>query len=333
MHVPFLETTRRPRRTHLVVGAIGAILALALLLVLHARYFGPADASAPMQDFIVSPDETFEEIAGTLKTQGYIKSITAFKIAYASAGHMRDIPEGGYRISASMDAWTVAEAFAEPPYLAWITFPPGLRKEQIANLLAKKLNWTPEEKEHWIEIDTAAFPSEGVYYGDTYLIPSDQAPAQVAARLRGRFEELFAEYAPLAAKKNVSWTEVLTMASLIEREAAKDDKHLIAGILWNRINKGMRLQVDATLQYIRGEEGDWWPVPSPEDKQLDSPFNTYKYEGLPPHPIANPSMDSIEAALNPTKTNCLYYLHDSDGEIHCSATYTGQVQNVNRYLK
>lgn len=337
MHVPFLETVQRyrPSRRTLVLSGIGFVVVLAGFLLLYARYFGPVDLSAPMQEFIVTPDETFEQVASDLKTQGYIKSITAFRIAYARTGNLRGIAEGGYEISPSQDAWTIAEALASPPYLAWITFPPGWRKEQIADLFERKLHWTPEQKKHWIEVDTAPSFSqvEGVYYGDTYLIPSDQAPAQVAARLRGRFEEVFAEFAPLAATKNVSWTEALTMASLIEREAAKDDKHLIAGILWNRINDGMRLQVDATLQYIRGTEGDWWPVPSSEDKKLDSPFNTYKYYGLPPHPIANPSLESIEAALNPQKTTCLYYLHDRDGEIHCSATYAGQLANVKKYLK
>lgn len=337
MHVPFLETVRRnrPTKRHTIVMGIAVVVFLAGFLLLYARYFGPVDTRAPVQEFIVTPEATFEEIASELKTSGYIRSITAFRIAYARTGNLRGIAEGGYKISASQDAWTIAEAFAHPPYLAWITFPPGWRKEQIADLLARKLNWTPEEKEQWITVDTAPSFSqiEGVYYGDTYLIPSDQAPAQVAARLRGRFEEVFAEFAPLAAEKNVSWTEALIMASLIEREAAKNDKHLVSGILWNRINDGMRLQVDASLQYIRGTDGDWWPVPRPEDKQLDSPFNTYKYSGLPPHPIANPSLESIEAALNPEKTNCIYYLHDSNGQIHCSATYAGQVANVNRYLK
>jgi len=337
MHVPFLETVRRrrPSRRALVVAGIALVLLLAGSLLLYARYFGPADKTQPVSEFIVVPDASFEEVAQELKAKGYIRSMTAFGIAYGATGHLRGIREGGYRISPAMDVWTVAEKLSEPPYLAWITVPPGLRKEQIADLLAEKLDWTPEEKKAWVEVDTAPSPEqrEGVYFGDTYLIPYDQPPAQVAARLRARFEEKFAPYATTLAEKNVTWTEALTMASLIEREAAKNDKALVAGILWNRINDGMRLQVDATLQYIRGQEGNWWPVPRPEDKQLDSPFNTYRHEGLPPHPIASPSIESIEAALNPEDTNCMYYLHDADGQIHCSPTYAGHVANVNRYLK
>ena len=338
MHVPFLETIkrRRPsRRLLLIAGAAGVFLLVAFVLS-YARYFGPVTPHATAStEFIVAPESEFETIAQELKVNGYIKSMTAFRVAYAMRGGMHEISEGGYMLSPSMDAWTIAEQLSRPPYLAWITFPPGWRKEQIAEYLARKLGWTDEEKYTFVMIDTAQTPEqiEGVYYGDTYLIPSDQAPAQVAARLRDRFEEVFAPYAAQAVEKNVTWTEVLIMASLIESEAAKNDKHLVSGILWNRINDGMRLQVDASLQYFRGKEGNWWPLPDPEDKTFDSPFNTYRYAGLPPHPIANPSEESIEAALNPTKTSCIFYLHDNEGQIHCSPTYAGHRANVDRYLR
>ncbi len=340
MHLPLLETVRRRRfdleRRHLVIGGIALVLLLAGFLLLHARYFGPVSPlTIPASEFIVEPDAEFDTVARSLKELGYIKSITAFRIAYARKGGIQDIREGGYMLSPSMDAWTVAEQLSRPPYLAWITFPPGWRKEQIAEHLAKKLGWTAEERERFITVatETSLEEREGVYFGDTYLIPSDQDPAQVAARLRDRFREVFAPYAAQTVEKNVTWTEALIMASLIEREAAKNDKRLVSGILWNRINDGMRLQVDASLQYIRGTEGNWWPVPRPEDKDLESPFNTYKYSGLPPHPIANPSIESIEAALNPEDTNCIYYLHDLNGQIHCSATYAGHRANVERYLR
>lgn len=339
MHVPYLESVRlrRPSRRALVIGAVAAVLILAGSLLAYARYFGPVSVRAvAATEFIVAPDTDFDQITRDLKAGGYIKSMTAFRIAYGfAAGLDDDVREGGYLISPSMDARTIAEKLSRPPYLAWITFPPGWRKEQIAAHLADKLGWTKEEERDFIMIHTATAPElvEGVYFGDTYLIPSDQEPRQVAARMRDRFNEAFAPYAALASEKNVTWTEALIMASLIEREAAKNDKHLVAGILWNRINDGMRLQVDATLQYFRGTEGNWWPQPNPEDKTFDSPFNTYRYAGLPPHPIANPSIESIEAALNPEDTSCMYYLHDNDGQIHCSASYAGHMANVDRYLR
>lgn len=338
MQLQLIETIRRrrPSRRHLMIAGIAVLVFLFAFVLLYARYFGPVTPAAlPATEFIVAPESEFDTIARELKAGGYIKSLTAFRVAYGMRGGLHEIREGGYMLSPSMDVWTVAELLSRPPYLAWITFPPGWRKEQIADYLAKELGWSAEEKRQFIEVDTApTFEQiEGVYYGDTYLIPSDQAPAQVAARLRDRFEEMFAPYAAQTVEKNVTWTETLIMASLIEREAAKNDKHLVAGILWNRINDGMRLQVDATLQYIRGEEGNWWPQPRSEDKDLESPFNTYRNSGLPPHPIANPSLESIEAALNPEDTNCLYYLHDGNGQIHCSANYAGHRANVDRYLR
>lgn len=338
MQLPFLETIqrRRPSRRHIVIAGVAVLVFLFGFVLLYARYFGPVTpASVPVTEFIVAPESEFDTIARELKTAGYVKSITAFRVAYGMRGGLHEIREGGYMLSPSMDVWTIAELLSRPPYLAWITFPPGWRKEQIAEHLAKKLGWSEEEKRQFIEVDTApTFEQiEGVYYGDTYLIPSDQAPSQVAARLRDRFREMFAPYAAQTVEKNVTWTETLIMASLIEREAAKNDKHLVSGILWNRINDGMRLQVDASLQYIRGEEGNWWPQPRSEDKSLESPFNTYRYAGLPPHPIANPSLESIEAALNPEDTECIYYLHDTNGQIHCSASYAGHLRNVNRYLR
>jgi UPF0755 protein len=107
---------------------------------------------------------------------------------------------------------------------------------------------------------------------------------------------------------------------------------LISGIIWNRIFKGMKLQMDATLQYAKGsEETGWWPQVNPQDKNIDSPYNTYMYTELPPSPIASPGLAAIEAAYNPQKTNCLFYLHDKKGVIHCSATYEGHKKNIAKY--
>ncbi len=95
----------------------------------------------------------------------------------------------------------------------------------------------------------------------------------------------------------------------------------------------MKLQVDSTIQYARGNTGKgWWAPITVADEKIDSPYNTYLYTGLPPHPIDNPGLDAINAVLNPAKTNCMYYLHDTSGNIHCSATYQGHLQNIQTYL-
>jgi len=150
------------------------------------------------------------------------------------------------------------------------------------------------------------------------------------------FDEKFAPYLPQFAKQNIIWTTGLRLASIVQREAAgKQDMPLIAGILWNRLLKEMKLEVDATVQYARGKtETGWWAPIKPSDiGEIDSPYNTYKYQGLPPHPISNPGIDAIEAVLNPTETDCLYYLHDDNRQIYCAATYEEHVANIEKYLR
>lgn len=316
--------------------SFGVVAVLLIVFVsAHAAFFGPPGTDSTRQDFIVTPEQSLDAVSTALEEQGYVRYALVFRFAYLTGRGEASIRPGGYELAHDMDAWTVATILGQAPYLSWITIPAGVRKEEIADILVETLGWTEAQRMQWLSIDTNTSPEliEGVYYPDTYLIPSDQPPAEVAARLRGRFEEAFAPYAEQAAKKEIPWTTVVNLASLVEKEAAKNDKALVAGILWNRLNKDMLLQVDATLQYIAGSEEDWWPAPDVADKQASSSFNTYKYRGLPPHPIANPSLESIAAVLNPTKTACLYYIHDRRGTIHCATNYKAHVANVNRYLK
>jgi UPF0755 protein len=121
----------------------------------------------------------------------------------------------------------------------------------------------------------------------------------------------------------------------VQREAAnKDDMPLIAGIFWNRLLSDMRLEADSTLQYARGNTGaGWWAPISVADKQLNSPYNTYRNAGLPPHPISNPGSEAIAAVLSPSKTKCLYYLHGNDKNIHCAQTYAEHLKNIDKYLR
>jgi UPF0755 protein len=312
------------------------VIGLVIFVLAYAHFFGPVDPYAGQVQFVVQQDETSDQVADALKQQGFIRSRFAFDLALKTSEKGTGIRPGGYELSASMDMWSLAGSLVKPPYLVFFTFPPGWRKEQIADKLVATLGWTPAQEQEWLNVDTAPSPSyvEGVYYPDTYLIPSDQSPAEVAERFRDRFQSVFAPYANKAYTQNLSWTEVITLASLIQREAAgPDDMPLIAGIMFNRLSAHMPLQIDASLQYVVGTEANWWPVPTPADKSVKSPFNTYLHAGLPPHAIDEPSLTAINAVLNPTATDCLYYIHDDNRQIHCSATYSGQIANVDEYLK
>lgn len=314
-----------------------SIFAVCLVLValLHAALFGPAGKSGERTQFIVAPESTLEEVGNELEAQGVVRHGFIFQIAYVLTRKEDTVRPGGYVVSESMDAWELARTLANAPYLAWVTIPQGMRREQVGELLRSQLSWTDDGLQTWLSVTSATSTlSEGIYFADTYLIPSDQSPEQIAARLISRFNDEVESYKISAREQNINWDDALVLASLIEREAAKNDKELVSGILWNRLHKGMMLQVDATLQYAIGTTSNgWWPAPTSDDKYIESAYNTYQNVGLPPQPIATPSLASIYAALHPTQTNCLYYLHDTKGRIHCATNYQAHLANVRRYLR
>ncbi|MCL4405570.1 endolytic transglycosylase MltG [Patescibacteria group bacterium] len=325
-----------------------ASICLAVVILLVAIFvFG---VSAPSKDrrqaqFTVNPNESTAQIGNDLQKYGFIRSSLAFYALFPFSGKSQFQP-GGYYLSPSMNLFGIISALsaAHPP-LAWVTIPPGLRKEQIGDLLKTALDWTSSEESGFIATDTTInwtvnppTPDkdyfEGVYLPDTYLIPATSTPAQVAARLQDHFEEVFAPYAKEAAAQNIKWTTVLKVASIIQREASgAQDMGIISGIIWNRLADRMYLDIDSTVQYARGNTGaGWWAPIKPADEKIDSPYNTYLHTGLPPAPIAEPSLAAIEAAIYPATTTCLYYIHDSSGQIHCSPTYQGQLENIKKYL-
>lgn len=307
---------------------------LAVFLFTYFIFLRAPQSNAEEERFIIPLDYTIGQISEKLKTEGFIRNTFAFE----AAGFLRgNIESGGYKISRSMGAWKVAGILASKPYMAWVVIPEGLRKEEIADILAEKLSWTAKEKNRWITKDTAASSDyfEGVYFPDTYLIPKDESTEQVAKRLQSKFQEKFAPYSGEALKQNIRWPTLIRVASLIQREAgSKADMPVIGAILWNRLLQGMKLDIDATIQYARGDKGDgWWAPIIVADKKIYSPYNTYVNKGLPPRPISNPGLEAIKAALYPAKTDCLYYLHDSLKIIHCAKTYEEHQRNIDLYLR
>ncbi len=217
----------------------------------------------------------------------------------------------------------------------------GERHEEIARNFARILRWSNEEKALFTDrlMDEVPAVKDGKLYPGRYVVQSNAGPEEVAVAVADRFNaEVRTRYTDEIAK-TVPLKDALIIASLIEREAYDfTDMRYISGVIWNRLFMGMRLQIDATLQYARGEQsaalgGRYWPVPRPEDKFIKSPFNTYQHAGLPPAPIANPSIDAIIAALNPRETDCLFYYHTDDGTFYCNATYEAHVAGIKQHLK
>ena len=333
--------TLHPRKT-IILLVIFIVAVFAAIWYFSA--FGAPQKSAEPERFIIGLGLGQSATMEKLQSDGFIKNQFAFKLALFIKGGDKVKP-GGYQISKSMNAWTLAKVLTAEPYMKWVIIPEGRRKEQIVDLLAENLGWSDTIKEKWVSVDTAEKSDylEGVYFPDTYLIPIDEPPLNVANRLINRFNEKFAPLLAEAQKQNVKWTTAVKIASLIERETGgKEDMPLISGIIWNRLLKNMKLDIDATVQYARdtllyADSPEtivaWWAPITPEDKAIDSKYNTYKYTGLPPRPISNPGLDSLNAVLYPEKTDCFYYLHGADKKIHCAKTYEEHKDNIEKYLK
>ncbi len=341
------------KKIQIILIAVGTIIILAGAgaWIAYGSLFGAPKLVAETERFIVPLDTVTENTIQKLHNQGFIKNEWAFNYALKGA----KIVPGGYKISKGMNVWDMAKAFKEP-YMKWVVIPEGLRKEQIADLIGDALGWSQEEKTKWVGNYTSMKYEEieGVYFPDTYLLPKDETGLQIADRLRAKFNEKFAPYLDKFTKANIKWTTALKVASIVQREAAgKDDMPLIAGIIWNRLinDPPMKLEIDATVQYARDSiahygkepgdvqlsgytsEGSWWTPIKVADLEIPSMYNTYQNKGLPPHPICNPGIEAIDATLNSADTECLYYLHDSNGQIHCANTYEEHKANIEKYLK
>lgn len=213
---------------------------------------------------------------------------------------------------------------------------PGERKEQVSEHFGEILSWDTSKREEFLSRIESSAPmiKDGKLYPGTYTVGKKATPSEVAGLVTERFtKEVLTRYTENVSSV-VPLGDALTIASLLEREAYDfEDMRHISGVIWNRLFSGMRLQIDATLQYAKGSDPDepWWPKVIPSDKYIASVYNTYKTTGLPPAPIANPSLEAILAALNPKETNCMYYFHDKKAGFHCAETYEEHVRLLKEY--
>ena len=212
---------------------------------------------------------------------------------------------------------------------------PGEREAQVVDSIGDILRWDATERETFTRLMASSSPTpvaEGTYYPGRYITHRYATPHDLHELISQRFQtDIATRYTP-AVEARVPLADALIIASLIEREASDfTNMREVSGVIWNRLFIDMPLQLDATLQYVRGSdpyEPAWWPAVRPADKFLSSPFNTYEQAGLPPAPIANPSLAAVLAALNPIQTDCLYYFHTERGEYVCTTTYEEHVQEL-----
>lgn len=324
------------KKLAIIGGSILTLLIVSGFLFYYYFISPPEPQNSSPVTFVVPRNESYPDTVVRMQKEGIIRNSTAFHLVALAVSPRLEIPAGGYSLSRDLTAIQVARRLRNPPDMKWVTIPEGWRKEQIGERMAKELNWTSEEVTQWNETYTRmSFDYiEGTYFPDTYLIPIHEKPMETAERLRIRFNEQFAPYMKEFADQDILWTTGLKVASLIQRETNNPEQMpLISGIIWNRLLSGMKLDIDATLQYAKGKtEDSWWGKVVPEDKYIDSPYNTYRTKGLPPTPICNPGIDAIKAAARPVETKCVFYLHDKNGTMYCSETYQEHLENIEKYL-
>ena len=177
---------------------------------------------------------------------------------------------------------------------------------------------------------------EGYLFPDTYFVSTETTAEELVRMMRENFENKIER--DTIELKGITFEDLVIIASMVEREgAAVEDKPVVAGVLFNRLLNNWPLQVDATVQYAlgyQGEEDGWWKKSVTfEDLEVDSPYNTYKNPGLPPAPICNPGLASLEAAFNPAETDYWYYVSDSEGRMHFAETIEQHNENVAKYVR
>lgn len=239
------------------------------------------------------------------------------------------IRPGAYRFAAPEHLVSIARRLSTGVYgipEKRITFPEGLTTLDMAHRVAAAFPAIPIS-----DFISEAGPYEGYLFPDTYTFQPSATAASVVARMQETFLQKTEHLASDIAASGRSLSDIIIMASIIEREARREgDRRMISGILWNRIEKGMPLQVDAVFGYIYSRQTY---SPSYADLGVDSPYNTYLHKGLPPGPICNPGLSAIDAALHPTKTNYLFYLTGRDGLMYYATTYKGHKANLNAHLR
>lgn len=289
-----------------------------------------ASQSTAEKLFVIQKGESSSSVADRLKRENLIKNALAFKILVYLRGFSDKIQAGDFRLRPSLSAQEIAKALTHGTLDIWLTFPEGWRREEFTQRLAANLENFDNQ-----EFLALTKDFEGYFFPDTYLIPKDASASMVLGIFQKNFEKKFTSSLETAAeKKNLTREQVLILASLVEREAKHEkDKPIVAGILIKRWRNDWPLQVDATLQYAKGSQLEWWPKVTAQDKKINSLYNTYQSKGLPPAPICNSGLDSIKAVINSQETDYWFYLSDKQGQMHYAQTSDEHNQNIVRYLK
>lgn len=315
------------------------IFLLFLLSAAFGSFFWWQWASQPFQNqasssqiFVIQKGETLDSIALRLKQESLIRSPFAFKLFLLSQNLSQKIQAGDFRLRPDMTLSQIASQLTHGTLDVWVTLLEGWRSEEIAQKLIDS-GFEINSATWQLEIQNSSL--EGYLFPDTYLFPQDASASAIIKIIRANFDQ---KVTPRIIQKinqrGLSLSQAITLASIVEREVRTDqDRPLVAGILIKRWQAGWPLQADATVQYLQGSPGKWWPQNlTKKDLQTDSPYNTYKSKGLPPAPICNPGLASIKAVAEYQESPYWFYLSDLQGKIHYAQTIEEHNANIAKYL-
>ena len=324
-----------------LVFILFVVAAVAAALVSIFWYFSATAAPSSRTDevrFVITKGSSATKIAADLEEAGLIKSALAFKVYTQLNDEAGSIPPGEFSVPQNLSIEELIAHLREGPTELWVSIPEGLRREEIAERVISQLNMSGADaiafREEFLALTR---DEEGYLYPDTYLFPKDASAQVVVDRLTSTFDTKFT----YDGSGVLTREEAVILASIIERETiTAEERPMVAGILLNRISEDWPLQADATAQYALGTSRcgrkigcDWWVPPTRDDLQINSPYNTYVVQGLPPGPISNPGISSLNAAANPTPNDYMFYIHDTDQIIRYAETLDEHNANVQRYLR
>lgn len=317
------------------------LLALIWIVISVFYYQGSRPASEDNRTtiFEVQPGMTLKQVALELSSLGLIRSPSAFQaIAYIQDKETQ-VMVGEFSLSPSMlPAEIILRITSGKTVLHPVTIPEGYRITEIAALLHAQGLADPEvfvlqtqDKNLIRSLDIPTDSLEGYLFPETYHFSKFTAEAKIVQKMVDTFKEQTSKSQLLESVKEspLSWHEIITLASLIEKETGLDsERKMISSVFHNRLRKNMRLQTDPTVIYaIEKFDGNI----RKRDLKIDSPYNTYRYKGLPPGPIASPGIKSIVAAISPIKSDYLYFVSRQDGSHHFSSTLVEHNRAVQKY--
>jgi UPF0755 protein len=321
-----------------VIVTLVAVGAVWLLLGAEQPYNG---YDAAEQFVEIPPGAGPAAIGRRLTAAGVVRDEASFRIALWRSGQARRLQAGEYRFDRAMSAREVidklvrGEVFTRP-----VTFPEGLTMRQMSQIYerdgvgsASDFMRAAQNVELIRDIDPGARDLEGYLFPNTYSLPRKSSAADLIERMVTAFRDaLTPELVERAAVRGLSVREFVTFASLVEKETAKsEERPVVAAVYANRLKIGMGMQCDPTVIYALERAGRYTGNLTREDLKVDSPYNTYRYAGLPPGPIASPGRASLEAAANPAAVPYLYFVSRNDGSHVFSTTLDEHNRNVFEY--